>query len=152
MARFRQRHDEQHGLRAPRTPVCLQRRGLPGWGGDPLAGGHHVQDEALRTDGKILLLLIPPFCLLLHLLNIKASDLKELPPSPFLPGGLGLVRPDGFPAFQVKTQLTLAVQLVKSTFISTTDIELINLEKMNHDSQFLIFHFQSIGPLGRCFL
>jgi hypothetical protein len=32
----------------------------------------------------------------------QAGDLKDLPPSPFLPGGLGLVRPDGFPAFQVK--------------------------------------------------
>ena len=32
---------------------------------------------------------------------LQASDLKDLPPSPFLPGGLGLVRPEGFPNFQV---------------------------------------------------
>ena len=102
MTRFPHRRDEQHGLRAPGAAVRLQCRGVPGRGGDPPAGGHHVQDEALRTHGKVLLLLIPLFCLLLHLLNIKASDLKELPPSPFLPGGLGLVRPDGFPAFQVE--------------------------------------------------
>lgn len=34
--------------------------------------------------------------------GLTAGDLKDLPPSPFLPGGLGLVRPDGFPAFQLQ--------------------------------------------------
>ena len=33
--------------------------------------------------------------------SFQASDLKDLQPSPFLPGGLGLVRPEGFPNFQV---------------------------------------------------
>lgn len=33
--------------------------------------------------------------------GLTASDLKDLPPSPFLPGGLGLVRPEGFPNFQL---------------------------------------------------
>ena len=33
----------------------------------------------------------------------QASDLKDLPPSPFLPAGLGLVRPDGFPNFQMQS-------------------------------------------------
>jgi len=35
--------------------------------------------------------------------GFTASDLKDLPPSPFLPGGLGLVRPDGFPNFQMQS-------------------------------------------------
>ena len=35
---------------------------------------------------------------------LQASDLKDLPPSPFLPGGLGLVRPEGFPNFQVLSE------------------------------------------------
>ena len=36
-------------------------------------------------------------------ISLQASDLKDLPPSPFLPGGLGLVRPDGFPNFQMQS-------------------------------------------------
>ena len=39
-----------------------------------------------------------------NLTSLKASDLKDLPPSPFLPGGLGLVRPEGFPNFQVLSE------------------------------------------------
>ena len=40
---------------------------------------------------------------------LQASDLKDLPPSPFLPGGLGLVRPEGFPNFQVLHRLVNSI-------------------------------------------
>ena len=37
---------------------------------------------------------------LFHTPCLQASDLKDLPPmSPFLPAGLGLVRPEGVPGF-----------------------------------------------------
>ena len=109
---FRLGH-EQHGLCASGLPLCVLQQCVECSHSDPSARGHHVPHASLWINGKSTFCLILPVEADTNLTSLQASDLKDLPPSPFLPGGLGLVRPEGFPNFQVLSEDEIREAYVK---------------------------------------